>query len=147
MATGRLLLAFLTTLALAPFGVADEPPAAQRDQQRRVQAEVEQTARRVTTTLRVLAYQKLDPSAEQKVLDEVAAGLRSLSREQMTAVLNHLEAAIKAPDEAAATVDWRAVRAGYRARRTRSTAKSSHRSAVCWSSSTPSSRSTRQPNG
>jgi hypothetical protein len=107
MATGRLLLAFLTTLALAPFGAADEPPAAQRDQQRRVQAEVEQTARRVTTTLRVLAYQKLDPSAEQKVLDEVAAGLRSLSREQMTAVLNHLEAAIKAPDEAAATVEQR----------------------------------------
>jgi hypothetical protein len=50
MATGRLLLASLATLALAPFGAADDPPTAQRDQQRRVQAEVEQTARRVTTT-------------------------------------------------------------------------------------------------
>ncbi|HET6574606.1 MAG TPA: hypothetical protein VFG68_13440, partial [Fimbriiglobus sp.] len=104
MPTGRLLLA---TLLLAPPAAADPPPTAQRDQQRRVQAEVEQTARRVTTTLRVLTYQKLDPSAEQKVLDEVAAGLRTLSREQITAVLTHLEAALKAPDEATTTAEQR----------------------------------------
>ena len=109
MPTGRFLLPALATLSLGPVGSAADPPppAAQRDQQKRVQAEVEQTARRVTTTLRVLAYQKLDPTAEQKVLDEVAAGLRNLSREQMTAVLAHLEAAVKAPDEAAATAEQR----------------------------------------
>ena len=37
----------------------------------------------------------------------LAAGLRTLSREQMTAVLNHLEAALKAPDEATATAEQR----------------------------------------
>lgn len=108
MKSGRLLFASLATLSLAPLGLAaDDLPTAQRDQQRRVQADVEQTARRVTTTLRVLAYQKLDPSAEQRVLDEVAAGLRNLSRDQMTAVLNHLDAAVKAPDEATATAEQR----------------------------------------
>lgn len=108
MASGRLLLPALAILSVTSYGAADDPPpAAQRDHQRRVQADVEQTARRVATTLRVLDYQKLDPSVEQKVLDEVAAGLRHLSREQIAAVLTHLEAAAKAPDEATATAEQR----------------------------------------
>src|SRR5579885_440549 len=106
MPTGRLLLpALAALLAAAPAPAADPEPAARRDQQKRVLAEVEQTARRVTTTLRVLASQKLGPTDEQKVRDASAGGLRKLGREEMTAVLAHLDAAVKAPDEATATAE------------------------------------------
>jgi hypothetical protein len=101
------------TALLAGFGLsagfaADLDPAAQREQQKKVRAEVEQTARRIGTTLRVLTYQKLDANTEQKMLDEVAATLRGLSREQMAGVLAHLDKAVAAPDEATASAEQKA---------------------------------------
>src|SRR5262245_24586026 len=80
-------------------------PVAQRDQQKKVLAEVEQTARRIATTLRVLVYQKVDGGTEEKMLDEVATTLRGLSQDQLQAVLAHLDAAVKAPDEATASAE------------------------------------------
>ncbi|MCZ2342928.1 MAG: hypothetical protein LC104_14235 [Bacteroidales bacterium] len=99
-----LLVGLMVTLAPA----ADLDPIVQREQQKRVQAEVQQTARRVMTTLRVLQYQKLDPNAEHKVLDEVATGLRTLGQNDMQAVLRHLEQAVRAPDSITSTAEQRA---------------------------------------
>jgi hypothetical protein len=99
--------ALLAGFAGTPVFASDLNPVAQREQQKRVKAEVEQTARRISTTLRVLAYQKMDAGTEQKLLDEVAATLRGLSQEQMAAVIAHLEASLKAPDEATATAEQR----------------------------------------
>src|SRR5262245_23241053 len=97
------LFALAAALAFSPV-YADEPkPADQVREQKDALAHAEQTARRITTSLRVMTYQKLDASAEQKLLDDVAAQLKGLSQEQIKAVLAHLEAAVKAPDEATAT--------------------------------------------
>ena len=49
----------------------------------------------------------LEPTEEQKLLDEVAAGLRQLSREDMQAVLEHLEKAAKAADDTTADAEQR----------------------------------------
>ncbi len=110
MARERFLRAVLAVGLTAPLVPAADPPAtaAQRDQQKQATAAVEQTARFVTTSLRTLAYQKLDPTTEQKVLAEVAGGLRKLSRDEMQAVFTHLDAAVKAPDEASATAEQKA---------------------------------------
>ena len=71
----------------------------QQEVQKQVQADTEQTARRLNTMLRVIAYHRFDASEEQKVLREAAQTLQGLSRDQMQAVLDHLEKSIKAPDE------------------------------------------------
>ena len=98
------VLTLLSGFGLTPFSLAaDIDPVAQREQQKKVIADVEQTARRIGTTLRVMAYQKLDPGTEQKMLDEVATTLRGLSQDQLKAVLVHIENAIKSPDDATAT--------------------------------------------
>jgi hypothetical protein len=70
------------------------------DEQRNIQKETEQTARRIGTMLRVLTYHNLDKVAEQKLLQEAATTLSKLSRQQMKSVLDHLEAAAnaKTPD-------------------------------------------------
>ena len=70
----------------------------QQDEQKRIQAETDQTARRIGTMLRLLTYHNLDKTAEQKLLNEAATTLGKLSKEQMTQVLAHLEAAGKATD-------------------------------------------------
>ena len=101
----RMLAAsFLATgLMVSPL-LAEEPkPADQIREEKETLANVEQTARRIGTSLRVMAYQKLEGGAEQKLLDDVASTLKGLSQDQIKAVLAHLEAAVKAPDEATAT--------------------------------------------
>ncbi|MGL4423863.1 MAG: hypothetical protein ACRCZF_24625, partial [Gemmataceae bacterium] len=108
MVTSRRIAALLLTSAIGLnlSAAAPEPtPVSQRDQQKKVLAEVEQTARRIGTTLRVLSYQKLDGNTEQKMLDEVASTLRGLSQEQIKAVLTHLESATKAPNEETASAE------------------------------------------
>ena len=99
----RLLsLAATAALAAGAGGADPTPAAARRDQQKVSTAAVEQTARFVTTSLRALNYQKIDPNAEQAMLGEVASGLKRLTKEEMRAVFDHLDAAAKAPDPAAA---------------------------------------------
>ena len=87
-------------LSVVAFGLAtslviaaDPPnanPVVQRDQQKKANAAVEQTARFVTTSLRILTYQRLDPTAEQNVLNEVATSLKKLSQDDMKAVALNL---------------------------------------------------------
>lgn len=109
-----LLTGVLTGLITASSTAADNPPHVQREQQKKVLAEVERTARQVSTTLRVLSYQKIDSGTEQKMLEEVAGTLRSLTDDQMKAVLAHLEAATKAPDESTATAEQKSAYAKNR---------------------------------
>src|ERR1700733_12615729 len=71
----------------------------QSQKQKEIQTETERTARRIGTVLRMLSYHKVDKVMEQKLLQETADTLTKLSREEMTAVLNHLDLAAKAPDE------------------------------------------------
>src|SRR5207244_9287708 len=81
----------------------DLDPAKQRDAQKALQAKLDTMARRAGSTIDAMVYQRLSASAEQKMLEEVAESLRGLSEEQIKQVLEHLEAAIKAPDEATAS--------------------------------------------
>ena len=115
---GRLLLS-VAAVTLSGWLAAADPtagqPGPQLDLQKKANAAVEQTARHVTTSLRILAYQRLDPTAEQKVLDEVAGSLKKLSQDEMKAILAHLETAIKAPDEATATAEQREAYRKHRA--------------------------------
>ena len=67
-----------------------------------MQEDTEKTARRIGTVLRMIAYYQLDKATEQKMLAETAQQLTSLSREEMAAVLTHLDAASKAPNAATA---------------------------------------------
>ena len=71
----------------------------QSEAQRRLQGETEQVARRLGTMLRFLAYHRLDQGEEQKLLTDAAKTLGGLSKNDMEAVIAHLEASIKAPDE------------------------------------------------
>src|SRR5829696_2908426 len=86
-----------TTPAPAEFDrpVGPDQPAAQR----RLQGETEQVARRLGTMIRFLAYHRLDQGEEQKLLGDAAKTLGGLSRNDMEAVIAHLEASVKAPDE------------------------------------------------
>src|SRR3954447_7721803 len=76
----------------------DQPEA-----QRRVQGETEQIARRLGTMLRFLAYHHLNQGEEQKLLTDAAKTLNGLTRNDMEAMIAHLEASVKAPDEKTAT--------------------------------------------
>src|SRR5262249_15363648 len=75
----------------------------QPEAQRRVQGETEQIARRLGTMLRFMAYHRLDQGEEQKLLTDAAKTLNGLTKNEMTAVITHLEASIKAPDDKTAT--------------------------------------------
>jgi hypothetical protein len=85
----------------------DLDPAKQRDAQKALQAKLDTMARRAGSTIDAMVYQRLGASAEQKMLEEVADSLRGLSDNQVRQVLDHLDAAIKAPDEATATREER----------------------------------------
>lgn len=102
-------------LLVAPVAVADGPSPAQSARQKESMTVAEQTARRLTTSLRVLAYQKLDLTAEHRTLEEVATGLRKLGREDMAAVLGHLDKAITATDPTTASAEERLAYAKHRA--------------------------------
>ena len=92
--------------ALAAFGLVWGPPAraqeqvasslaSQQEEQRRIQRETEETAKRIESMLRVITFHQLEQPAEKKFLAKTAQTLSSLSREQMTAVIEHLEKAVK----------------------------------------------------
>ncbi len=119
MASRYLMLSVMTIGLATSLVIAADPPNAnpviQRDQQKKANAAVEQTARFVTTSLRILTYQRLDPTAEQNVLNEVATSLKKLSQDDMKAVLNHLETAVKAPNEETATSEQREAYQKHRA--------------------------------
>jgi len=97
-------------LCSVPFAFAATPdldPAAQKAAQQKALGDAESTARRVATTLRVMQFQKLDAKGEEKALTKVADKLKGLTKTEMAAVLDHLEKAVKAPDEQAATAEQR----------------------------------------
>ena len=80
--------------------VASQDDDAPRQLQKRVQAETDQTVRRINTMLRALSFHRLDTAEENRVLEEMAVSLAGLSKEQMTDVMRRLEAAAKTSDEA-----------------------------------------------
>ena len=61
--------ALLATLAL--LGVPQDDPETARLLQRRVQAETEQTVRRINVMLRALSYHRLDTAEENRALEDV----------------------------------------------------------------------------
>ena len=103
-ATLTAVLAGGPALAASP----DVDPAAQKAAQQKALADAEATARRVATALRVVQFQKIDQTAETKVLKEVADQLKGLTDDQMKAVLDHLDKAVKAPDEKTASAEQKA---------------------------------------
>lgn len=115
--------ALLAGFGLPALAAPDAAPAAQREQQKKVAAEVEQTVRRIKTTLRVLNYQKVAVKAgsrdhqetEQKILEGIAADLKQLNDGQLQAVLKHLDNALAAPDAATATAEQREAYQQHRA--------------------------------
>ena len=110
MTLRQLAAGLLTSLMVAHCGYAAEKeldPAAQKLAQQAALKDAEATARRVGTAIRVLHFQKLDAAEEQKALTEVANKLKDLTQQQMTAVLDHLDKAVKAPDEATASIEQR----------------------------------------
>ncbi|MBX9623969.1 MAG: hypothetical protein K2X82_09190 [Gemmataceae bacterium] len=86
----------------AAAGPNDPDPARQKAAQQKVQGKVADAARRTASTLDAMAYQRLSPTGEQKMLDEVADGLKGLTLEEIEKVLGHLDAAAAAPDPATA---------------------------------------------
>ena len=92
-------------------------PAVRPDQpeaQRRLQGETEQVARRLGSMLRFLSYHRLDQGEEQKLLTDATKTLSGLSKNEMEAVIGHLEASIKAPDEATASAEAKAAYTKHR---------------------------------
>lgn len=96
-ATG--LLALVGSLVNA-YPETPEELAARIDAQRVAQSQMDQTARRLETMLRVLKYQKLDAHEEHKLVEEAAVTLKGLSRQEMNQVLARLEKAKKDSDAA-----------------------------------------------
>ena len=100
----RYLAAALLVGTLVPLAASkDLDPAKQRDQQKKIQARIDEAARRAGSTIDAMIFQRLSPTAERKMLEEVAKGLRGLSDDQIKQVLDHLEAAAAA--EAAKNMD------------------------------------------
>ena len=90
--------------AMVPLAVSqDADPAKQRKQQEEIKARVDEAARRTSSTLDAMTFQRLSPTAEQRMLRGVADELRGLSQEQIAEVLGHLERAAAAPNPATAT--------------------------------------------
>src|SRR5438046_2857721 len=94
----------------APKGLLEpsrekQDAAVQQQIQKRVQAETDQTVRRIHTMLRALSFHKLDQAEENKILGEVAGTLSSLSKDQMNQVVARLGAAAKASDDQKANAE------------------------------------------
>ena len=61
-----------------------------------------------------MLFQRLSPSAEQKMIDEVADSLRGLSQDEIKTILDHLDRAVQAPDP---TIAGREQREAYQKHR------------------------------
>lgn len=70
----------------------------QQDQQRHVQSETDHTVRKLQTILRILSYHQVDAETEKKLFTEVTGTLSGLSKEQMSEIIQRLDAAAKAGD-------------------------------------------------
>ncbi len=93
----RYMAATLLVGLLVPLAISkDLDPAKQREEQKKIKARIDEAARRAGSTLDAMSFQRLSPSAERAMLEEVARGLRGLSDDQIKEVLNHLEAAVAA---------------------------------------------------
>jgi hypothetical protein len=107
MSTGRqsrFLAAVLLVGTIVPLAISkDVDPVKQREEQKKIKDRIEEAARRAGSTLDAMRYQRLSPSTQQAMLEEVAKGLRSLSEKEIKEVLAKLDASIAAPDEATAT--------------------------------------------
>src|SRR5436309_15880852 len=77
----------------------------QQQIQKRVQAEADQTVRRIHTMLRAMAFHKFDQGEENKILGEVAGTLSALSKDQMSQVVAKLAAAAKTGDDQKANAE------------------------------------------
>src|SRR4051794_23344147 len=84
----------------APPAGADVDLAAQRDQQRRIQEDTDRLVRRLETMVRVLNFYGIAGNAQKETIEEMAATLQGLSRQQMTEVIRRLDAAAQTDDEA-----------------------------------------------
>lgn len=96
---GRFTASVLVVGMLAMYARAQDPAAAQRDEQKKVEVRVDALARRLASATDAMAYLRLTPGAEQKMLADLAAALRGLSDGEIRQVLAHLDAAAKASDE------------------------------------------------
>ncbi|HYH67212.1 MAG TPA: hypothetical protein VD866_21125, partial [Urbifossiella sp.] len=96
--------ALLFTLILGVASKANDP-AKQRDVQRKVQARVEDASRRASSTIDAMLYQRLSPTAERKMLEDVADSLKGLGQTEIQAIIAHLEAAVSAPDQGKASAE------------------------------------------
>ena len=111
----RYLAAALLVGTIVPLAISkDLDPVIQKKKQEEIKAKVDEAARRAGSTLSAMRYQRLSPSTQQALLEEVAKGLRGLSDGEINEVLAKLEAAIKAPDEATATKDQKEAHAKQR---------------------------------
>src|SRR5437763_3265575 len=88
----------LVLLAVPAFAPAQDPAEAAR-QERQVKDDTDRVVRRIRTMLRVMDYYQLDQAAEKQLLAEAAGTLQGLSKEQMAAVIERLDAAAATPDE------------------------------------------------
>ncbi|MCE9529571.1 MAG: DUF4175 family protein, partial [Planctomycetes bacterium] len=77
------------------------------ENQRKIKADTEKTARRLDAVLRLLAYHKIDSGMKQKFLKETSDTLSKLSRDEMSDVLTFLDKAAKATDPDKATDEQR----------------------------------------
>ncbi|MCS6865759.1 MAG: hypothetical protein RMJ56_14775 [Gemmataceae bacterium] len=110
----RLVAVFALAALLVPLATSrGTDPVRQRDEQKKIKARVDEAARRAASTLDAMMFQRLTPNAEQKVLQDVAAGLRGLSETEIQAVLDHLEKAVMAPDPQTATAEQKAAYAKH----------------------------------
>lgn len=93
--------AILASLGAALPAAAQQDTSIQEDIQRRVQAETDQTVRRIQTMLRAMAFYRLDKAEENAILEDVARSLAGLSKDQMSQVIARLREAARASDEKA----------------------------------------------
>ena len=103
----------VTIIPLASSKSKDLDPVKQRDEQKKIQARIDEASRRSQSTLDAMRYQRLPVTAEQKMLRDVADGLRGLSETEIKGVLAHLEKAVGAPDPKTATEEQKAAYAKH----------------------------------
>ncbi len=103
MTTGRrcrvaaALALVVTMVPLAASKSKDLDPVKQRDEQKKIKARIDEAARRASSTLDAMMFQRLPAGTEQKMLRDVAEGLRGLSETEIRTVLAHLEKAVSLP--------------------------------------------------
>lgn len=109
-----LLVALLQTTVGPHARAADPSPAALRDEHKLLAARVDSLAQRTSAARDAMAYQRLAPSAEYRMLRQVADTLRGLAETDLRKVQSHLDAAAKTTDAAVAATELRAAYDAHR---------------------------------